>query len=474
MSELSISNVVNISVAQAGSGLGRYNPSNLALFSTDPVDSSFGSDGFKIFVAPGSVADFFGTQSKTNRMANAIFSQAPNILAAGAYLTIIPMIQAIQNLAFSGVAASGNFILEFGGDNTVPINWNDSLAQIQAKVRVLPGLEQAIVTGSIATSLNIRMEGFYGPAALVVVGANSLETSVPAAIVITPTTTQEGETLEEAIERGSQLVQFAGIMCTSILPDADVEDAAVLVQTMNKILGFVSDQESSLEAGGIIDDIRLANLNKTRGLYRGQGDELECLRFLAAYFGRAFSTNFEGNNTTQNMHLKDLAGITPDLSIDQTILEKAQNAGADVYVSLEGVAKVFSSGANKFFDQVYNLSWFVGALQVAGFNYLARVSTKIPQTEPGMDGLKAAYRRVCNQGVVNAYLAPGQWNDPTTFGNQENFFQNISEVGYYIYSSPIAMQSQETREEREAPLVQIAAKEAGAINRSNVLVSINA
>jgi hypothetical protein len=173
------------------------------------------------------------------------------------------------------------------------------------------------------------------------------------------------------------------------------------------------------------------------------------------------------------MHLKDLITIQPDPSMTQTLLNKAQAAGADVYASFQGVAKVFTSGANDFFDQVYNLQWFVGALQVAGFNYLAQSSTKVPQTEAGMDGLKGAYRAVCEQAVTNQYSAPGAWNSPTTFGNQADLLQNIAQRGYYIYSVPVAQQLQVDRAARVAPLVQIALKEAGAIQKSTVIVNVN-
>jgi len=195
---------------------------------------------------------------------------------------------------------------------------------------------------------------------------------------------------------------------------------------------------------------------------------------VASYAGRALSTNFSGSNTTQTMHLKDLTSVQPDPSMTQTLLNEAIAAGADTYVSLQGVAKTFCSGENSFYDQVYNLQWFIGALKVAGFNYLATSSTKIPQTEGGMDGLKGAYRSVCEQGITNQYGAPGRWNSSTTFGVQSDFLANVAQRGYYIYSTPISQQSQVDRAARKAPLAQIAFKEAGAMHSSSVIVNINA
>ena len=88
---------------------------------------------------------------------------------------------------------------------------------------------------------------------------------------------------------------------------------------------------------------------------------------MAAYVGRAFSVNFQGSNTTQTMQLKDLKTIQPDPSMTQTLYTKIKAAGADGYASFRGVAKVFTSGKNKFFDQVYNLLWIIGDMQVNGF-----------------------------------------------------------------------------------------------------------
>ncbi len=200
---------------------------------------------------------------------------------------------------------------------------------------------------------------------------------------------------------------------------------------------------------------------------------LNALLFSASYASRGLSVVFSGSNTTITMHLKPLRGILPDPNITDTILTTAIAAGADTYPSIQGIPAVFCSGANTFYDRVYNLQWFVGAQLVAAFNYLAQSSTKIPQTESGMDGLKGASRQVCQQAVTNQYVAPGSWNSPDSFGNQVNFLTNIAQFGYYIYSQPISAQLQADRVARVAPLVQIAIKEAGAIHSANIIIYVN-
>jgi hypothetical protein len=377
--DLNISNVINISVSQTPSGVGAYNTSNLALFTNDPFESSFGDDGYKIYLGPAEVATDFGTDSDTYKMANALFSQQPNILANRGYLVVIPF-----------------------EDN--------------------------------------------------------------------PYTT---ETLDEAITRTSDLVQYFGIMSASLVDETDGKAAAAVVQPLNKMLMLVSRTSADLDELGYFDDIKDSGFDQTRCLFYGADNDTDALLMMAAYAGRAFSTNFAGSNTTQTMHLKDLIGVVADPTMTQTLLNKAQAAGVDVYASIQGVAKVFTSGENGFFDDVYNLQWIAGALEVAGFNVLAQTSTKIPQTEGGMDTLKGAYRAVCEQGVTNQFLAPGSWNNPTTFGIQEDLFNNIEERGYYIYSQPVSQQLPTEREARQAPLIQIALKYAGAIHSSTVIVNIN-
>lgn len=373
--ELQISNVINISVSAAPTGISAYNTSNLAIFTDETPDPVF-DDGYKIYLEPTEVADDFGTGSDTFKMALAVFSQQPNILAGGGYLVVIPL--------------------------------------------------------------------------------------------------EASETLDEAITRTDDLVQYFGLMSNVVESQADMLAAGAVVQALNKIAFFVQRDPASIEVGGSLDLLKTGGYTQSRGLYYGSDNDLDAILFQAAYAGRALSVDFTGSNTTTTMHLKDLSTIQPDPTLTQTLLNKAQLAGADTFPSLQGVPKVFCSGANSFFDQVYNLRWFVGALQVAGFNYLAQTSTKIPQTENGMDGLKGAYREICLTAVSNAYVAPGRWTSPNTFGIQGDLLRNIAEFGYYIYSTPISAQLQVDREDRKAPLVQIAIKEAGAIHSSNVLVYVNA
>jgi len=471
--ELSISNVININVSQPGQGVGQYNTSNEAIFTEEVPAVSFGSLGYKLYLSPTEVAQDFGSASKTAKMANAIFSQQPNLLASNGYLAVILMNSEVQELSFDDTPVTGTFVINYGLLASAAVNFDDTAAEIQAKLRAIAGLEKVVVTGDIPTGLQVDFQGVYGPQDLLTISANSLETASPGPVTVTVAMTSPGETYDEAITRTVGLVQYFALMASMILSETDLLAAAAVVQPLNKVALAVSRTQADVAPGGKLDLLRSGSFTKTRGLYYGGASDIDALVMMASYAGRAFSTNFNGSNTTQTMHLKDLIGVQPDPSMNQTLLNQCQDAGADAYVSIQGVAKTFCSGANDFFDNVYNLEWFVGAMQVAYFNVLAQTSTKIAQTEQGVDSLKSAIRTVCEQAISNQFLAPGSWTSPNIFGSQEDLIANIAQRGYYIYSSPVAKQLVAERESRTAPLIQVAAKYAGAIHKGNVIININ-
>lgn len=280
-----------------------------------------------------------------------------------------------------------------------------------------------------------------------------------------------GETLSEGMLRAQGLVYYGGVAATMAVSDSDVLDAGAVAESSRKLLFVVKSVETALDSGGLLADIQDQGMQHVRGLYYGLTEDAEKMKW--AYAGRAMSTNFAATNTTITMNLKQLITVGADTTATQTIVQKAKAVGADLYVSIAGRSSVLSNGANGFYDDVYNLDWLVGSLQVSGFNFLAQTSTKVPQTEAGMGGLKGAYREVCQQAVANGFVAPGRWTSADTFGPPQDFVRNVADFGYYIYSSPVASQLPADRAQRKAPAVQIAVKYAGAIHTSDVLVYIN-
>jgi hypothetical protein len=279
------------------------------------------------------------------------------------------------------------------------------------------------------------------------------------------------ETLAQAITRCEPLVFFCGIISNTYPTSGNMLALAnVVAGYQDKILFLPSTTGSDI--AGPFTDIKNATDNSTRCLYYSVS-ALTARMFAAAAAGRGLSVDFSGANTAITMNLKQLIGISPDEGITQTIYNNCKTAGVDLYTDFAGISAYVSNGANKFFDEVYNLVWFVSQIKVNGFNALLQVGTKIPQTEPGMSYLKSVYRQVCDQGVNNGYVAPGDWNSPEYFGVQADLIANVLQKGYYIFSAPVNLQLPADRQARKSPLVQIAIKEAGAIHSASIVININ-
>lgn len=488
--ELPIALVVNVTLTQTPSGLDTPNVNSLALFTNEP---SGNIDQYGIYHSTSGVANDFGTDSVTAEMANAIFAQTPNILSGGGRLVVLPLLDADSATQGKFVSASltstlAALILVDDGDikitvdgtahNLTGLNFTQCVGLVDIAAVIQQRLNDCVVTAT--TSVLTVTSNKVGSTSTIVLAAVSGGTGTDLSSVSylkvssgTPTAgaNSDGETIEEAIARTKSLVQYFGVITNLALEDAAIEAASDAVQAQDLI--FLQHVANPSAIAGIGTTIQEESNIKTRILLHTATLE-EANLFKAAYSGRGFSVEMSGSNTASTMNLKSLSTISPDQGITETLYAAADEAGVDLYVSYQGVAAVYSTGGNEFFDNVYADAALKFALETAGFNYLRQTSTKVPQTEKGMAGLKNAYSQVMEQFVRNGYVAPGAWSSSDTFGDPATFKANIEQFGFYIYSTPIALQNQTDRENRKAPLVQIAFKRAGAMHTSDVIVIVNA
>ena len=487
---IEIENFINISLTGTPAGLGNVNVNSLALFTTETPTNI---DTFRIYKSAKSVGDDYGTSSTAFKMATVVFSQSPNILSGNGRLVTIPLVNSLSatrgnwasadisaNLVALQGVADGRIRITLNGNNIDLIDLDftnasslDNIATILQK-RLID-----VVVSASATVLTFTSKKVGSLSSVVVAQLTGAGTDLSVAGLLntaggTPSVggNAQGEDLVSAIARVADDVQFVGVMTDLEMQDAVVKTTTTAIQAQKRIfIHHFSSTEDLEPTTGICSQIKDATETKSRCLYYSVPTEANLMK--AAYAGRAFSVNFGGSNTTQTMNLKALAGILPDSVITQTIFEKAKVAGVDIYGDVSSLPIVVSNGANDFFDNVYNSQWLQFALEVAGFNYLKQTNTKVPQTEDGMNGLKGAYAKVLDQAVINQTIGRGlNWNSPETFGNPEDLKRNVTDFGYFIYSLPIALQSQVDRDAREAPLVQMAAKFAGAFHSSSAIVTI--
>lgn len=363
-----------------------------------------------------------------------------------------------------------------------PYNVNNLVCFTKDTPAVALGSDYAVYSSAYDVSVAWGSNSAVYTAALQVFGQSPNIISGGGYFIVVPMLTNE--VLEQAITRAQGLIYFGGCGATYTLGvtgptgytgatgvNLEATRAASVAQAAKKLLFLADSASTSLTAGGLAYTIEGASQDYVRVLHNTDAASLQ--KFIWGYASRGMSTNFSGVNTAQTMNLKSIAGLTGDTGMTQTILTAAKTVGADIYPIIAGQPCVQSFGANEFFDDTYNKLWLIGALEVAGFNHLRTTGTKIPQTENGMDGLKGAYRKVCLQAVTNGFIAAGEWTGSDTFGNPEDFHRNIKDFGFYIYSTPVATQPNADRLLRQAPVIQIALKYAGAIHTTSVIVNVN-
>ena len=90
---LSLTNVINVSIIAPGAQLGVPNMSALAIITQQSPIGWPGGQTYGIYTSPTDVATDWGSGTDVANMAIAIFSQSPNILTGGGYLVVIPRLQ---------------------------------------------------------------------------------------------------------------------------------------------------------------------------------------------------------------------------------------------------------------------------------------------------------------------------------------------------------------------------------------------
>lgn len=479
---ISPSNIITVSLQGTPQGLAVPNINTVALISSEQP-AWYGAQDYAIYKDPTSVAQDFGANSLAAAIANAFFSQAPNPIQTQGYLVIIPRLQAttvkaniqIQDINYEAVATGS-------GGNSITIAYTIGATAGSEVVTVVGNAISVSIASGVSTAAQVAAAvAASGPAAALVTatvyGVASNKQTGP----VSPTNLANGsssalEPVHTAMIRTINEVYYFGTLI-DVIPTS-LNTLAAYVQGSDKMLFVGSNDKAAMASNGVLGLLAARTQNNVRGLYYNDGTAAHTVNFAAAYASRGLSTDFSGSLTAFTMQMKQLVGFSPDTTLTQTDLNTALANGIDIYPpfgfqGLTATGNLYTSGANGYFDQIYNQFWIKFALQVAGFNFLAQSATKIPQTETGMDGLKNAYRSVMTQAVSNGVLAPGAWNSAVVFGNVQNLISAVRDIGYYVYSLPVAQQLVADRNLRKAPLIQIAAKMAGAIHSSSVIVEVN-
>ncbi|WP_447876086.1 DUF3383 domain-containing protein [Serratia fonticola] len=192
----------------------------------------------------------------------------------------------------------------------------------------------------------------------------------------------------------------------------------------------------------------------------------------ASLFGRAFSVNFNGNNTTITLKFKQQPGIAAE-TLTQTQANALSAKNCNVFVNYNNDTAIIQPGVmcnGDFIDERHGLDWLQNFVQNNLFNLLYTSTSKIPQTDSGVTRLLTNVEASLAQAANNGLVAPGVWN-----GGAVGIVQpgDTLTKGYYTYATPIAEQAQADREKRLAPVIQCAIKLAGAVHFADVIINVN-
>ncbi|HFP9354593.1 DUF3383 family protein [Klebsiella michiganensis] len=281
------------------------------------------------------------------------------------------------------------------------------------------------------------------------------------------------ETLLQAVNASLEYTNWYGLAIadSADLVEADVISVAAAIEasSLSRILAVTTADVNVLVAGNT-DNIGYKL--KAAGYARTFWQYSSSSKYAAiSAFGRAFTVNFTGSNTTITLKFKTEPGITYET------LTTAQAAAIDaingnVYVYYANDTAIIQQGVmanGDFFDERHGLDWLQNYVQTNLYNLLYTSTTKIPQTDAGVTRLMTNVEASLDQAVNNGLIAPGVWNGGP-IGQIES--GDTLTKGYYVYADAVANQAQSDREARKSPVIQAAIKLAGAIHYGDVQINV--
>ncbi len=289
-------------------------------------------------------------------------------------------------------------------------------------------------------------------------------------------TADEDEATETLLQAVNACMQYTSWYGLGVADDEDIADAdwltvaaAIEASSLSRILAITTSDAATIETTSTTD---LASKLKAAGYGRTFVQYSTSSKYAAlSAFGRAFTVNFTGSNTTLTLKFKQLPGITYEtLTVNQAAALDAKNCNVFVYYQNDTAILQQGVMANgDFFDERHGLDWLQNYVQTNLYNLLYTSTTKIPQTDAGVTRLLANVEQSMDQSVTNGLVAAGVWNGGDI---GELVAGDTLTKGYYVYAQPLSEQAQSDREARKAPLIQVACKLAGAVHYADVQINV--
>lgn len=491
---LSVSRVVRVQVSLAVRAATGRNFGALLILGTSNVITA--PEVMRLYQDIESVATDFGTTSEEYKAANLYFQQSPQprdlyigkmsktpVPATAGTLTGAQLNANEQRIENFSAVTDGALNITIDGTakniNAVDLSAVTTLAEVATAISTK--LAGAVVTWNAVTAHFLITSPTTGAASIVGIPSAAVAGTDLAPLMginaasnptaVSGTDAQAGSAVPSvATALGYSADWYGLVIADTSMTDQDHLDVSALIGSASdsRIYGVTTADAkvlSSTDASDIASKLKAAGYGRTFCQYS------QVSYAAASAFGRAFTVNFLGNNTTITLKFKQEPGITAEtITTQQADTLKAKNC--NVFVRYANDTAIIQEGVmsnGDFFDERHGLDWLQNYVQNNLWNLLYTSTTKIPQTEAGVTRLVTNIEQSMDQAVNNGLVAAGVWSGGDV--GQLTAGDTLTK-GYYVFANPLNAQAQADREARKAPVIQVATKLAGAIHFADVLIDV--
>ncbi|MBY6877906.1 DUF3383 family protein [Clostridium botulinum] len=217
--------------------------------------------------------------------------------------------------------------------------------------------------------------------------------------------------------------------------------------------------------GNVVETLKKSGIHRTLGQFSNTENAA------VGIGGYAMASNTQTANSASTLRNKPVVGVEPE-NLTSTQITILKNNNCNVYLTRGAVYRMFENGVmadGTPFDEVLNLDILTNNIQSAVLNGL-QTSSKIPQTDPGMDNLLNHITEPLEQSRKIGFIAPGVWKAAPILSINTG---DTLPRGYMILADSVDDQSQTDREARKSPPIYILVKLAGSIECVAIRIFVN-
>lgn len=486
---LSVSDVVNVQVVMSPKAAATRNfGSLLILGASNAIDTN---ERLRLYTSLDAIATDFGTTAPEYLAADLYFSQTPQpaVCYIGKWAQAATSGILHGGILTTAQQALANFTAIINGGMKITIDGTQkSLTALNFSGAANLNGVASIVTTALAGAGTVTWNATYGrfEVTSATTGATSTVsqataptsgTDVSGLLGLATGSAVAGIAAESMLSAVTTLANMSndwyGLnVAASGIQDSDRLAVAGFIEgaSVSRIYGITTQNTAVLDptqTTDIASQLKALNYKRTFVQYSSSSPHAA-----ASLFGRAFTVDFNGSNTTITLKFKQEPGVAAE-NLTETQAAALKSKNCNVLVQYNNQTAIVQEGVmvnGYFFDEVHGTDWLQNDVQTAIYNLLYTSTTKIPQTDAGVNMILATIESCLDQAVNNGLVAPGVWS-AAGFGALAQG-QTLSK-GYYVYAPPVSSQAQADREARKAPVIQCAIKLAGAVHSVNTIINVN-